>query len=255
MSDARRRVVRLSIFLLPALLLLAALYVFRGDLRASAASFMVPRYTQDGLTLIMKGRNRAEPLGEWLRGEIASLKKRDQIYRFTLPKAGFQVEVQSEPGPSYCDPGSNRIVIRGIPDDAPWERIQPDLSRLVVRAMLREGAPDAEYSPWFEEGVSTYYEGSKMIGSRKVEPIRSAARNAPKSLAEALAARGGAYFSDVSHSIVAFLHEAFTADIIARYAEIERAPGSIPLGEFQRIFGHDVEGAWREYLERRQNGS
>src|SRR5262245_46416443 len=230
MSDARRRVVRLSIFLLPALLLLAALYVLRGDLRASAASFMVPRYTQDGLTLILKGKSRAEPLAAWLREEIAELRKRDRIYRFTLPKAGFVVEVQSEPGPSYCDRGSNRIVIRGIPDDAPWELIQPDLSRLAVRAMLREGAPDADYSPWFEEGVSTFYEGAKMIGSRKVEPIRTAARNAPKSLAEALAARPGSYFSDVSHSIVAFLHEAFTVDMIAKYAEIERAPGSVPLG-------------------------
>ena len=47
----------------------------------------------------------------------------------------------------------------------------------------------------------------------------------------------------------------YPVEIIARYAEIERAPGSVLLGEFERIFGKDVEKDWRDFLERRQKGS
>jgi len=252
MSDFRRRFVRVSVFLLPAFLLLAALHFFRGDLRDAAASLMTPRYVFDDLTFIMRGRARAEQLAGWLRKEITDLQSNDRIYRFKTPASGFRIEVRNEQKPSECYVGSNRILICGIPDDAPWERIQPDLSRLVARVMLREGAPDADYSPWFEEGVSRFYEGAKMIGYRKDELITTAFRNQPATLAEALASRRDApYFDAISHSIVAFLHVAYSVDKRAQYAEIERAPGSVPLGEFERIFDPDVERKWRDYLDRR----
>ena len=257
MSDVRRRFVRLSIFLLPALMILAALHFFRGDLRDAAPSLMMPRYTFDNVTFIMRGRSRAELLAPWTLETISELKKRGAIYGLKAPEAGFLIEVQSAGVASECAVKSNRIVIRGIRDDAPWEQIKEDLSRLIARSMLREGAPDADFSPWFEEGVSRYYEGTlPPFGSRKVELIIKAARNPPASLEAALEARpASAYFEAVSHSIIAFLHEAYTADLIAKYAEIERAPGSVMLGEFQRIFGKDVEKEWREFLEKRQKGS
>jgi len=256
MSDVRRRFVRLSIFLLPALLILAALHVFRGDLRDAAPGLMMPRYTFDGVTFIMRGRSRAEALAPWTMSAIAELKQRGAIYGFKAPEKGFLVEVQSAAGASECEARSNRIVIKGVRDDAPWELIRPDLSRLIARTMLREGAPDADFSPWFEEGVSRFYEGlGTPFGSRKPELIVNAARNPPESLEAALESRKGAYFDAVSHSVIAFLHEAYRAELIAKYAEIERAPGSVPLGEFQRIFGKDVEDEWREFLERRQKGS
>jgi len=256
MSDVRRRFVRLSIFLLPALLILAALHFFRGDLREAAPSLMMPRYAFDGVTFIMKGRSRAEALAPWTQQVIEKLKERSAIYGFKAPERGFLIEVQSAGAASECELKSNRIVIRGIRDDAPWELIRQDLSRLIARTMLREGAPDADFSPWFEEGVSRFYEGLQPpFGSRKPELIVHAARNPPASLEGALESRGGAYFAAVSHSIIAFLHEAYTAELIAKYAEIERAPGSVMLGEFQRIFGKDVEKEWREFLAQRQKGS
>ena len=263
MNDVRRRLIRLSVLMLPALLLIAAVYVARGDFRDAASSLMAPRYKFDNgrLTFLMKGKARAEALATWTLKVISMLKEQPhyRIYGFKSPKAGFLVEVRSEPGPTECEQGSNRIVISGIPDDAPWESIQRDLSRLIARTMLREGAPDADFSPWFEEGVSRFYETTQnpvsSIGSRKDDLITQAARNPPLSLAEALSARRGAYFEAVSHSIVAFLHVAFGADKIAQYADIERAPGSVPLGEFERIFGDDVERRWREFLDNRQRGS
>lgn len=250
MSDVRRRVVRLSIFLLPALLVLAALHFFRDDLRDSASSLMTPRYTFDNMTFVMRGRARAEQLAGWLRKEINEIRN-DPTYGFKEPASGLRIEVRSEPRPSEFFAGSNRILIGGIPDDAPWELIQTPLSRLVVRVMLREAAPDADYSPWFEEGVSRFYEGARMIGSRKDDLIYSASQNHPKTLAEALDSRGGAHFEAVSHALVVFLHVAYGRDLRTRYAQIERAPGSVPLGEFERIFGQDVERKWLDFIERR----
>src|SRR5688572_23629134 len=251
MSESRRRFVRLSIFLLPALLILAALHLFRGDLRDAAPSLMTPRYTFDGVTFIMRSRTRAEALAPWTLDAVDRLRKSAAIYGFKAPEAGFLIEVQSSGAVSDCEVKSNRIVIRGIPDDAPVEDIKLNLSRLLARTMLREGSPDASFSPWFEEGVSNFYEGSQPpFGSRKSERIARAARNTPASLVAALEARPtGAYFADVSHSIIAFLHEAKKADLIAKYVEIERAPGSVPLGVFQSIFGEDIEQEWREFLE------
>ena len=263
MNDVRRRLIRLSVLVLPALLLIAAVYVVRADFRDASSALMAPRYKFDNgrLTFLMKGKARTEALAVWTRDVISNLvKSRDfRTYGFKEPKGGFLIEVRSEPGSTGCEQGSNRIVISGIPDDAPWESVQHDLSRLIARTMLREGAPDADFSPWFEEGVSRYYETTQnpvsSIGSRKDDLITLAARNPPLSLDEALSARRGAYFEAVSHSIVAFLHQAFGSDKISQYAEIERAPGSVPLGEFQRIFGDDVERRWREFLENRPRGS
>lgn len=260
MNDVRRRIIRLSVLVLPALLLIAAVYVVRADFRDAASALMAPRYKFDNgrLIFLMKGKARAEPLAAWA-GELISKLKSDRIYGFRYPKAGLLVEVRNQPGTTGCERGSNRIVISGIPDDAPWESIERELSRLIALAMLREGAPDADFSPWFEEGVSRFYETTQnpisSIGSRKDDLITLAARNPPQSLVEALSARRGAYFEAVSHSIVAFLHGAFLPDKIAQYVDIERAPGSVPIGEFQRIFGDDVERRWREYLDNRQRGS
>lgn len=256
MSDFRRRFVRLSVFLLPAFALLAALNFARGDLRDAVAGLLSPGYRRGGHTFVMKGKARANTLGDWINDSISRLQERDRIYSFKIPKSGFRIEVRSEAGPSECDPGSNRILIRGIADDAPVEKIQPDLSRLIVRAMLREGAPDATYSPWFEEGVSRFYEGTQtLVGSRKDELIAIAARNPPASLAEALGNARGAYHEAVSHSIVAFLHDAFPVEKIAEYAALERKPGPVPAGTFERLFGQDVEKEWRDYLERKLKGS
>lgn len=254
MSDVRRRFVRLSIFLLPAFLVLAALHFLRSDLRDAVPNFLNPGYRRDGHTFIVRGKDRADKLGAWTRDAIAKLQENGRIYGFKGPKSGFRVEVRSEPGPSECDPGSNRILIRGIPDDAPADDIKPDLSRLIARAMLRQGAPDADFSPWFETGVSWYFEGTPK-GSRKDPLIAQAARNQPPTLADALSARHGANFEAVSHSIVAFLHESFGADTIARYASIEREAGPVPAGSFERVFGPDAEKDWRDFLERRRKGS
>jgi hypothetical protein len=251
MSDVRRRAVRLSIFLLPALLILAALHYFRDDLRDSASSLMTPRYTFHDMTFVMRGRARAEQLAGWLRREITELRNNDRIYGFKEPAGGFRIEVRSEQRPSESFVGSNRILIGGIPDDAPWEVIQTPLSRLVARVMLREGALDADFSPWFEEGVSRFYEGARMIGSRKDDLIFSASQNHPRTLAEALDSRGGAHFEAVSHALIVFLHVAYGPDLRTRYAQIERSPGSVPLGEFERIFGQDVERRWLDFIERR----
>lgn len=252
MSDLRRRFVRLSVFLLPAFLILAVLHFARSDLRDAVSSILSPGYLRGGNRFEVKTKERADKLGAWTEEAIRRLQSDNRIYGFKPPKAGFRIEVRSEAGPSECDPGSNRILIRGIADDAPVDKIQPDLSRLIVRAMLREGAPDAAYSPWFEEGVSRFYEGTQaLVGSRKDDLITTAARNAPASLAEALEAKGGAYFDAVSHSIVAFLHEAFRVDKLADYAKIEREPGPVPAGAFERIFGSDVERRWRDYLDKR----
>jgi hypothetical protein len=256
MSDLRRRFVRLSIFLLPAFLLLAALHLFRGDLRDAASNYMRSGYTFHGNFFLMRGHQRAEALGVWTRDAIREILKRDRIYRFKEPKSGFRIEIRSEAGTSECEPGSNLIVICGIAENAPMATVQRDLSRLIARAMLREGSPEAAFSPWFEEGVSRFYEGTQPpYGSRKDDLIADAARNQSFTLAKALEADRGADFDAISHSITAFLHDAFAAEVIARYADIEREPGPVPRGEFERIFGQDVEKEWRDFLERRHKGS
>lgn len=252
MSDARRRFVRFSIFLLPAILPLAALHGARADLRDAAASRQNPGYSLHGHRFLMR-RDRYDVLGPWTHRLVKFLGNNNRIYGFKAPEGGFRIEIRSEPGASECDAGSNQILLRGVAENARLEDIQEDLSRLIAKAMLRTGAPDAGFSSWFEEGVSLYYQGTQEpFGSRKDQLILRAARIAPVPLATALAARKeDPYFPEVSHSLVAFLHIAYSDDARARYASVEREPGPVPPGEFRRLFGEDFERAWHEFLERR----
>src|SRR5688572_19867747 len=241
MNDARRRFVRLSILLMPAIVPLAAIHAFRGELREVAASMQKPGYSIYGNTFVMS-RGRAESLAEWTRSYIDSLKD-NRIYGFKEPESGFRIEMRTAPGTSEAIEGSNRIILRGITEGTSLDKILPDLSRLISRAMLRTGAPGSSVSPWFEEGVSRYYEGTQRpFGSRKDQLILEVALSGPPSLAAALEAKKESpYFAATSHSLVAFLHRAYTTDVISSYAEIERRPGPVPPGEFQRIFGAQVE--------------
>lgn len=252
MNDTRRRFVRLSIFLVPAIVPVAGIHVFRGDLRDVAASMQKPGYAIYGNTFIMS-RNRAESLGPWTRDFVAYLRDNNRVYGFKAPDSGFRIEIRSSPGTSEAIPGSNRILLRGFTEETPLDKIQTDLSRLIAKALLRTGAPDAGYSPWFEEGVALYYEGTtqRPYGFRKAELIRDVRLRHPPSLADALQVRKDSpYFGAISHSLVAFLEEAYLDDVISKYAEIERQPGPVPPGEFQRIFGPDVEQNWHEFIER-----
>jgi|SRR5688572_18286434 len=254
MNDTRRRFVRLSIFMMPAIVPLAGIHVFRGDLRDAAASMQKPGYALYGNTFVMS-RNRAESLGPWTRDFIAYLRDNNRIYGFKAPDSGFRIEIRTSPGTSEAIPGSNRIILRGVTEDAPLGGIQEDLSRLVSKALLRTGAPDADFSPWFEEGVSLYYKGNQRpYGSRKAELIREIRMRRAPSLADALQVKKDSpYFGAISHSLVAFLEDAYLDDVISTYAEIECQPGPVPPGEFQRIFGPTAEQNWHDFIER--NGS
>lgn len=254
MNDARRRAVRISIFLLPALLTLAGFHVARGDLRDSAAVWSNFGYVRDGHRFNIRGRDRAESLSSWVQQVIRTLEN-NRMYGFKAPSAGFQIAVRPRGGASEFIRGSNRILIQGIADDVPVDAIKKDLSRLIAKAMLWTGSPDADFSPWFEEGVSRFYEGPLAEGSRKDELLLNAARNRPKSLADLMTTQKGPYFDALSHAIVAFLHEAYSEDLRARYADVEREPGPVPPGTFERIFGENVEKSWNEFLDRRQKGS
>jgi hypothetical protein len=254
MSDARRRAIRLSLFLLPALVVLAGFHVARPDLRDAAASATHRGYFIDGHRYVMRGRKRAEDLSAFVRRFIEDLRK-VRIYGFQPPPNGFVIEVVSRPGATESIPGSNRILISGVQDDEPADRIKEDLSRLIALAMLRLGAPDAEFSPWFEEGVSRFYSGSQPpFGSRKDGLLRRAALNPPASVADALHA-GRTNFDAISHSLAAFLHESFAEEVIAKFAAIEREPGPVSPGDFERIFGAEVGVKWREFLDRHKKGS
>src|SRR5688572_9332757 len=118
MSDTRRRAVRLSIFLLPALLVLAGFHAARADLRDSAANPANRGYFIDGHRYLIRGRSRAEALSEWVRELIKQLGK-NRIYEFKAPDAGFQIVVHPRGDASEFIRGSNRIHIYGIADDAP----------------------------------------------------------------------------------------------------------------------------------------
>ena len=257
MSEFRRRFVRLSILLLPAFLVLAGLYGTRADLRDAAARTVRSGFVRDGNTFFIHGREREEALAAWVGKFIEELKERHgAVYGFTTPKAGLVIEVTPVGVGEECYPGSNRIVIRGIPDDAPLEEIKDDLSRLITRTMLREGAPQAAFSPWFEEGVSRYFEGTQpRYGSVKAYLMSQASAAGEVSLADMLAGRRRSHFESLSHSIVAFLHREYPPDTIARYVKEEQAPRPVPPGTFERIFGTDVEKGWHNFLERRGNGN
>src|SRR5262245_25592628 len=167
MSDARRRAVRFSIFLLPALVTLAGFHVARPDLRDAAANPANRGFYIDGHRYVMRGRKRAEELSVFVRDVVTRLQK-DRIYGFKVPPNGFLIEVVSKAGATESIPGSSRILIQGIQDDEPADRIKDDLSRLIAVSMLRLGAADAAFSPWFEEGVSRFYSGTQPpFGSRK----------------------------------------------------------------------------------------
>lgn len=254
MSDLRRRFVRGSVFLLPAFLAVAALHVYRGDLREWYSNVLTPSYHRAPHTYLIRGsRERVDRITKWTETVVKELENRHQAFGFRLPDKGFQIDIRREPGPSDWDEPLNRIIIRGVPDDAPAESVRPDLSRLIARAMLAAGAPpDAQLSPWFVEGVSTYFEStSESLGSRKEDLIRTAYFNRPETLERALASKPGPYFSAISHSIVAFLKLAYREPVIAEYAAVERKPGPVSPGEFERIFGREAEGKWRESLENR----
>jgi hypothetical protein len=257
MSEFRRRFVRLSVLLLPAFLALAGLYGFRGDLRDAAARTPRSGFVRDGNTFFIQGREREEALAVWVHKFTEDLKDRyGAVYGFTTPKSGFVIEVTPVGVGEECHPGSNRIAIRGIPDDLPLEEIKDDLSRLIARTMLREGAPRETLSPWFEEGVSRFFEGTKSpYGSIKKPLFDQAAAAGPVSLADGRAGPRRTHFEALSHSIVAFLHSEYPADTIARYVKEEHGAGPVRPGTFERIFGTDVERGWHNFLERRPNGN
>ncbi|HKS15890.1 MAG TPA: hypothetical protein VJU16_01105, partial [Planctomycetota bacterium] len=114
------------------------------------------------------------------------------------------------------------------------------------------GPPDAAWSHWLEEGLATFFETDDKVSGAKKEPlIRSAARREGLTLAGLLqgADPRESGFSAASHSLVAFLHTDFRADHIRRYVEEERRPGPVAPGTFERIFGADVERAWKDFLK------
>lgn len=255
MSDARRRIVRLSIFLLPALLLLAGIHVARADLRDKAKNATNPGIKRYGHSVNMGNLKLADEILAFTRDTIVKLQELNWIYGFKAPEKGLEIDVRKEGGISDCPPGSNRIIIRGITDDARIDDVYRELSRLIARAMLREDAPDADFSPWFEEGVSRYFEGTvPHLGSRKEKLIAAAARNPPRSLADVLNAPKGAYL-EAAHAIVAFLHDTYAPGSIVAYASEERRPGPVSPGAFERIFAPDVEKRWLEYLAQKKKGS
>ena len=252
MSDLRRRSVRLSVFLLPALVAISAAYFFRPDLRDAATDLPPPGFNLGPHSFIVASRQRAEELREWVDLIVAMLEGPQKAFGFRKAWPGFYVEVRREPGASEWIPGTNRIILRGVTSGSPSEFTRPELSRLIARAMLRSGAPaDADLSPWFEEGVSTYFECTTKppLGSRKEHLIHTARLNAPATLAAALSIKPGPYFAAVSHSLVAFLKGAYSDSLIAEYATVEREPGPVPPGTFERIFGVGSAAAWRESLE------
>lgn len=249
MSEVRRRLVRFMILVLPALLLLAAMYAVRGDLRDSAARSRNPGYVRHNNWF--ESRRRADDLGDWTH-EFTELLAKQGTYGFKIPASGFRIEIRSEQGSTRYEPGSNTLIVWGARENL--DAIKLEVSRLIARAMLREGAPDAGFSPWFEEGVSQFYKGTQtaVVGSRKRDLSDRAAMNPPASLAAALSARPDSHnFDAVSHSLVAFLHEGYGTEKIAQYAAEERRPGQVPPGTFERIFGAEVEKAWRDDLLRR----
>ena len=253
MSDGRRRAVRLSIFLLPALVVLAGFHVARPDLREAASGSGSRGFFIDGHRYVMRGRKRAEDLSRFVVEFIDQLKG-DRIYGFQAPPNGFLIEVTSGAGASDV-PGSSRILIR-IPEDAPVEDIKADLSRLMALAMLRLGTPDADFSPWFEEGVSRYYAGTRRpFGSRKDLLVAIAGQHPPASIDKAMNPRDLTHFHALSHSITAFLHESIDPQVIAKYADVERQRGPVPPGEFERIFGPEIGAKWLEYIDLRKKGS
>jgi hypothetical protein len=250
MSDVRRKLVRLMILILPAILLIAAMYAFRGDLRDAAAKPRNPGWMHEKHKF--DTRKRRDELGPWVSKFIAKLSD-NGIYGFKEPASGFSIVVRGEQGATRYVPGSKELVVWGIRDEA---AIQRELSRLITCAMLWEGAPDADFSPWFVEGVSRFYESTDVsaVGSRKEPLTKRAADHPPASLGAAKAARPESpNFDAVSHSLVAFIHEQYPAEKIALYAAVERAGGPVPPGAFESVFGPETEfeKAWRDDLLRR----
>jgi len=253
MSEPSRMAAKLAVYLLPAILVAGALRLWGSDLRALVVRIYRggPRTVDSvNFTFTLPDRLWQKELPDWTEAMLAELVEHGKPLGFHAPPAKLQIVVIDGPIAPAFNAKENSITLRKTdkPQDA-----RVILSNLLTRALLHQaGPPDAAWSPWFEEGLATYFQSdAEIMGSRKPDLIREAARLDPMDLSTLL--RGSSStspgFSAAGHSLVAYLYTDHREDRIKEYVAEERHPGPVVPGAFERIFGPDVEKEWKKSLK------
>jgi hypothetical protein len=246
---------KLAAYLLPAILVAAALKLWGEDLRALVVRIVRggPRTVEsDRFTFTLPDRLWQKDLPGWTETMLTELLNRGKPLGFKAPPSKLQIVVVDVPIAPAFNPKENSITLRKT--DKPQDARVP-LSNLLTRALLyHAGPPDAAWSPWLEEGLANFFQSdAEIVGSKKPDLIRAAAQLDELDLSSLLqgSSTRSPGFSAASHSLVAFLYTDRHEGRIEDYLNEERMPGPVPAGAFEKVFRPEAEKAWKDFVRQK----